>query len=343
MAHGRIRRTARRGIAVAVLGWLSIAAATVALAPSAAAAPTATVPIRDLTQLVVSVDKGGSVTFVNELQPKPLKVGGTILPALVDVTAYTEVTLTLPSGERKLPAGARHTETFQDGCGARGCWLTFTYRFETGASLTQGLIDLTTSLLPPLPRPQPLIVNTLIPLPNLPGVNLPQLPPLQVPPSLVPGGGGGSAPTAPGPSVPAAPSAQPSAPAPTAEGVPGSQYTYDTGQAAAQMAPGGAAASAALDPSRFFVPGRNASGGGAGAGGVAGGYDGASVPVFGQLAGLDGSDLDGEGTEVEAQASGRPAEPLPAAALAAVVALSAVTAALVRTHQASRAGRSSTR
>ena len=73
---------------------------------------------------------------------------------------------------------------------------------------------------------------------------------------------------------------------------------------------------------------------------MAGGYDGASVPVFGQLAGLEAAALE-EGdavAEVAASRSGT-AQTLPAAALAAVVALAAVTAALVRTHQASRASR----
>ncbi len=76
MATGRIRRTARRGVALAVLGWLSVAAASVALAPSASAAPAVTVPIRDLTPPVVSIDAGGTVTFVNEIQDKTVQVGG---------------------------------------------------------------------------------------------------------------------------------------------------------------------------------------------------------------------------------------------------------------------------
>ena len=73
-------------------------------------------------------------------------------------------------------------------------------------------------------------------------------------------------------------------------------------------------------------------------GGVAGSYDGASVPVFGQLAGLDGAGAD-ESAEEAAASAAPAAQTLPAAALAAVVALAAVTAALVRTHQASRASR----
>ena len=75
----------------------------------------------------------------------------------------------------------------------------------------------------------------------------------------------------------------------------------------------------------------------------AGSYDGASVPVFGQLAGLDGSGLDDQSAPARPRRPLAPAQTLPAAALAAVVALAAVTAALVRTHQASRASLSLSR
>jgi hypothetical protein len=52
---------------------------------------------------------------------------------------------------------------------------------------------------------------------------------------------------------------------------------------------------------------------------VVGSYDGASVPVFGQLPGLDGAELE-EGDPVAEAASGSAAtQTLPAAALAAVV------------------------
>ncbi|MGY2065908.1 hypothetical protein [Blastococcus sp. SYSU DS0619] len=339
MAADRIRRTARRGIAVATLSWLGVAVASVAAAPVAGAAPTATVPIRDLTQLVVSVDQGGSVTFVNELQDRTVKVGGTLLPALVDVTAKTSVTLTVPSGQKPLAPGASVTETFDRSCVA-GCWLTFSYTYESGASLTQPLLDAAAALLPPLPRPQPLVVNTLLPLPNLEGVNLPQLPPValpaappQVAPPAPPTEG---APVAPAPTAPAAPEA-----APTVQGVPGDQYTYDTGSGgAAQLAPGTRSAGAAFDPSRSVRP-EPGSGGAdaAGSGGLTGSYDNASVPVFGQLAGLSSGGPDGEEADRVATVSGTEPATLPAAALAAVVALATVTAALVRTAQAARGTR----
>ncbi|MGY2001495.1 hypothetical protein [Blastococcus sp. SYSU DS1024] len=340
MATGRIRRTAHRGIAVAVLSWFGVAAASVVVAPVAAAAPTATVPIRDLTQLVVSVDQGGSVTFVNELQDKTLQVGGGgLLPSLISVTASTEVTLTLPSGQRELAPGASVTERFDRSCVA-GCWLTFTYALESGAALTQPLIDATTALLPPLPRPQPLVVNTLLPLPNLPGANLPQLPPVTLPaapPSATP-------PAPPAPEAPGAPQAdRPPAPeaGPAPEGVPGDQYTYETGSGgAAQLAPGARGSAAAFDPSRFVVPGPAQAGADrSGSGGVTGTYDGATVPVFGQLAGLSSAEPDGEKAGQVVSASEAQPVALPAAALAAVVALATVTAALVRTTQAARASR----
>jgi hypothetical protein len=62
------------------------------------------------------------------------------------------------------------------------------------------------------------------------------------------------------------------------------------------------------------------------------------VPVFGQLAGLDNASLEEDGSDAAlADPGAGPAAQLPVPALAAVVALAAVTAALVRTHQASRA------
>jgi hypothetical protein len=73
-----------------------------------------------------------------------------------------------------------------------------------------------------------------------------------------------------------------------------------------------------------------------GGGGAPGTYDGASVPVFGELAGLEGPASEKDGV-ADAGAAGSSAPVLPAAALAAVVALATVTAALVRTHQAHRA------
>jgi hypothetical protein len=60
MATGRIRRSARRGIAAAMLGWLGMAGAAVLLAPGASAAPAATVEIRTVTPPAAGVDPGPS-------------------------------------------------------------------------------------------------------------------------------------------------------------------------------------------------------------------------------------------------------------------------------------------
>ncbi|MDT0274426.1 hypothetical protein [Blastococcus goldschmidtiae] len=344
MATGRIHRSARRGVAVAVLGWLSVAAASVVLAPVAVAAPAVTVPIRDLTPPVVSVDGGGTVTFVNEIQDKTVQVGGGgLLPALVSVTAKTEVTLGLPSGRRALAPGASVTETFDRTC--LTCSITYSYRLQSNASLTSVLTDAALDLLPPLPAPTPFVVNTLVPLPNLPGVNVPQLPPLTLPaPSaaVLPPPPPPSTPPSAAPVPAPAPAPAPAPPAaPPVEGVPGSQYTYATGAGAAQLSPGADSAGAAFDPSRFLGSGRSATEStGSGSGGLAGTYDGATVPVFGRLAGLNGSDLDEEGGALDTTAdTASTTAPLPAAALAAVVALAAVSAALVRTHQAARASK----
>jgi hypothetical protein len=125
-------------------------------------------------------------------------------------------------------------------------------------------------------------------------------------------------------------------------GIGGNQYTYMTGGVGPQLAPSRVAAGSAFDPSRLAVAGSGSGGSGSGssastgAGGLPGGYDGASVPVFGQLGGLNGSGLSDKSATRDAS-SATPAQTLPAAALAAVIALAAVTAALVRTHQATRA------
>src|SRR3712207_1975706 len=117
MRNGSIRRTARRSVAVAVLGWLTAMGASVSVAPAASAEPAVTVAIRDLTPPVVSVDSGGTVTFVNQIQDKQVQVGGGgLLPSLVDVTVHTDVTLRLPSGSTQVKAGASVSETFAQSC-----------------------------------------------------------------------------------------------------------------------------------------------------------------------------------------------------------------------------------
>ena len=345
MATGRIRRTAQRGVAAAVLGWLGVAALSVLMAPSAAAAPAATVEIRNLTPPVASVDAGGSVTFVNKI-PAQNKGGINLGLVSLSATVHTDVSVTFFGQERKLATDQSAAWNFS--APATAGTITYTYRVVPQAALPLGVtlqqvIDQTLASLPPLPAPIPYVVQTIAPnLPNLPSVGLPQLPQVNVP---LPTG------QVQPPGTPGAPAA-PGAPAPTGgatggsplASTPGDVYTYDTSTGAPRMTPSDVVAASAFDPSRYFVPGRSLggadrAGSGGGAGGVAGSYDGASVPVFGQLAGLDDVTLEEGDAVSEAASESAPAQTLPAAALAAVVALAAVTAALVRTHQASRTTR----
>src|SRR3954452_6036159 len=362
MATGRITRSARRGLAAIVLGWLAVLVGSVLLAPSASADPTAKVEIRDLTPPLVSVDAGGKVTFTNLIEDKTVQVGGGgLLPSLVAVTVHTDVALGLPSGAHPLKKGESWAETFPSSC--VGCTITYTYRVSVPDSSIVGSVlnSVTSQALAAMPQnqvvnyngqqttvtigvPTPFVVNTLLPLPNLPSVNLPQVPQVTV---QVPQLGGAPTPqagTVPGTQT-VTTTTTTTTTGTTPQIVPGTQYTYDTGAGAPQMAPVDTAAAAAFDPSRFFVPGQSVgtpdgSSSTGGAGGVAGQYDGASVPVFGQLAGLNGSDL--EEADSAAAAPGSASAPaLPVPALAAVVALAAVTAALVRTPQAHRAAQRS--
>jgi len=347
MATGRIRRTAQRGVAAAVLGWLGVAAFSVLMAPSAAAAPSATIEIRNLTPPVASVDAGGSVTFVNKI-PAQNKGGINLGLVSVSATVHTDVSVTFFGQQRTLATD--QTAAWNFSAPATAGTITYTYRVVPQASLPLGVslqqvIDSTLSSLPPLPAPIPYVVQTIAPnVPNLPSVGLPQLPQINVPLPT----GQIQPPGTPG--APVVPTAPGTGGAPTGAtggsplaGAPGDVYTYDTGTGGPRMTPSDIVAASAFDPSRYFVPGRSLGGadraGSGGAGGAPGSYDGASVPVFGQLAGLDDAALE-EGDSVdEAASQSAAAQTLPAAALAAVVALAAVTAALVRTHQASRAPR----
>ncbi|SOD95472.1 hypothetical protein [Blastococcus haudaquaticus] len=322
-----------------------MAAFSVLMAPSAAAAPSATIEIRNLTPPVASVDAGGSVTFVNKI-PAQNKGGINLGLVNLSVTVHTDVAVNFFGQERKLATDQSAAWNFS--APATTGSITYTYRIVPQASLPVGVtlqqvVDKTLASLPPLPAPIPYVVQTIAPnLPTLPSVGLPQLPQVNVP---LPTGQVQPPPTPGGPTGPAGPGA----PAPTdgatdgspLAGTPGDVYTYDTDFGAPRMTPSDIVAASAFDPSRYFVPGRSLggadrAGSGGGAGGVAGSYDGASVPVFGQLAGLDDVALEESDPVTQAASEATPAQTLPAAALAAVVALAAVTAALVRTHQASR-------
>jgi hypothetical protein len=311
-----------------------VAGLAVFMAPSASAAPQETVAIQTLTPPVKSVDRGGKITFVNQV---PAYSTGVSLPLVgsVSATVNTDVSVTFFGQKRDLQFGQSATWTFPDPATAGS--ITYGYRIVPQAGLAANVANQVVSTvagtLPPAPVNLPYVVETLAPLPTLPGANLPQLPQVTVP---LPNPGG----TVPPPNDPDVPPTDggvtpPPAGEQTIDGAPGDQYTYNTGGGAPQLSPADMAAASAFDPSRYEVPGRRLGG----SGGVAGSYDGASVPVFGQLDGLDAPSLDDQSTQEVAAASSTATQTLPAAALAAVVALAAVTAALVRTHQASRGSR----
>lgn len=348
MATGRIRRRAWRGIAVAVLGWLCAAVAAVVLAPTASAAPSATIEIRNVTPPAASVDAGGTVTFVNKIPPQ--NKGGVSVPPVgsFSATVYTDVAVTFFGQRRPLQLDQSTVWTFKDP--ATTGTIEYTYRIVPQAGLpvavANQVINTVAAGLPGLPLPTPYVVQTIAPaVPNLPSVNLPQLPQVTVPLPQVqlPGGTPGALPTPNAPTVPGGTITTP----PVPNGVAGTPYEYKVN--GPQVVPVNAAAAAAFDPSRYYVPGQSigtpdGSGAGsllgslAGAGGQPGSYDGASVPIFGQLAGLDNASLDQQAAERAADANGA-AQTLPMAALVAVVALATVTAALVRIHQGARASR----
>ena len=338
MGTGRIRRSARRGLAAAMLGWLGIVGGAVLLAPSASAAPSVTVEIRNVTPPAASVDPGGRVTFVNKIPAE--NRGGISVPLVgtFSATVFTDVSVTFFGQRRDLQPEQSAAWNFS--APATTGEIAYTYRIVpaagTPATAVNQVVSAVAGALPALPAPIPYVVQTVAPaVPNLPSVGLPPLPQVNVPPLPGPGPQPPLAPVPPGqPPTDAPPAGGPGAPS-------GPVYQYDTGFGAPQMAASEVVAAAAFDPARYYVPGVSTGGAdraGSGGGGMPGGYDGASVPVFGQLAGLDGASLDESAAE-EAAASSPAAQALPAAALAAVVALAAVTAALVRTHQASRSSR----
>jgi len=341
MAAGGIRRSARRGVAVAVLGWLVVAAFALLGAPSASAAKAVTIEIKNVTPPAASVDPGGTVTFVNKIPPA--NKGGISIPLVgsFSATVYTDVAVKFFDQEKQLQLNQSVAWPFT--APATTGTVTYTYRVVPQAGLAAAVanqvVAKVAATLPKLPVPAPYIVQTIAPaVPNLPSVNLPALPQVNVQLPITP-----STPAPTGPDGPATVENPTGGTGPAKQQpAPGNVYAYRTGAGAPQLSPADAAAAAAFDPVGNDASGSSGSGGSGasgGSGGVAGGYDGASVPVFGELAGLDGA-LDDQPTGTSTAADTSPAaQSLPAAALAAVIALAAVSAALVRTHQASRASR----
>jgi hypothetical protein len=298
-----------------------------------------TVTIDDVTPPLASVDPGGKVTFVNAIKADKVSVSVPalgLLPAQkVSATVHRDVAVTFFGDERTLATGKSTSWTFPRTTTGS---ITYTFRVVPQSGLAAPVADQVVKLVKGTleddgaPVTVPYVVQTIAPdLPNLPSVNVPQLPSIEVPdvtggepPADLPGGGGGGTSGGGGGSI--------TGPDP----IDGDIYTYGDG-AAPQGGALGSGAAPAFDPGRFSASSGSADGpsagsGAGGSGGLAGSYDGASVPVFGQLAGVDGSTLDAR----SAAQSTPPAQSLPASALAAVIALATVTAALVRTHQAGR-------
>ena len=357
MAADRRRRGALRAVAVLLLGWLAVLGGIVAFAPGASADPNPTVYIRDLTPPLVSVDQNGTVTFVDQIQDKT--VGVTVGLSLVHATVHTDVTLALPSGKHTLQSQPQTDakpepksswkEQFKQSC--LTCTITFAYRVTVPSGSVVGgvLTTVAGQAVAKMPQsqvvnyngqqttvqigvPTPFLVNTLVPLPNLPSVNVPSLPQVDVPLPSVPSM---ESVPAPGVTVPK------SGPAPTTtttsttttttttrQGIDGSLYAYDTGHGAPQLDPLGGG-SAAFDSGR--VSGGDPSGLVGGSGGNPGAPDGVASPVRG----LDGVRLDDAG----ATSPARDGAALSVPALIAVLCLAGAVAALVWTAQGRRARR----
>jgi hypothetical protein len=350
MRAGRIRRNARRGVVALVLGWLAVMVGSLLMAPNAGAAPTATVYIRDLTPPLVSVDKNGTVTFVNQIQDKNIQVGGGgLLPSVVTATVHTDVTLALPSGKYTLKSqpdtdpnpekDSSVAEKFGQSCVT--CTITYTYRvtFANTSIVGNVLNTLTGQALAQLPQnqvvtyngkqttvtigvPTPFIVNTLLPLPNLPSVNVPSQVQVTVPaPTGLPKAGGTV-----GGLTGTVTTTTTTTTTTTVTGINGAQYQYLSGLGAPRMAPAGRAASSAIDQVRTVTGGGSSAGS---PGAQQGAYD--TTPVFA----LDGTKL--KNADASSAVGRQQTRPLSVPALLAVIVLAAAVAGLIMVQRARRA------
>src|SRR4051812_13752361 len=209
MATGRIRRTARRGVTAAVLGWLGVAAVSVLMAPDAGAAPSraVTVEIRNVTPPLATVESGGTVTFVNKILPE--NKGGIAVPLVgsFSATVFTDVSVTFFGQQQNLALDQSAQWAFT--APATTGTITYTYRIVPQAGLAAAVADQIVNTvagsLPALPAPTPYVVQTVVPaVPNLGGVNLPQLPTVKEP----------------APTGPITPPTEPGTPLPTPPGDP---------------------------------------------------------------------------------------------------------------------------
>lgn len=306
-------RRARKSVLAALTTALVALLAVPLLATPAAAASTATVVISEVTTpLAVSIDVGGTVTWINSIPART---------DLLGVTLATDVTLAVPSGTHKIAPGASWSEAFYASC--LTCTITYKYR------VTVGILPPLVAL-PSLPASLPMVVNTVVPLPNVapPPVNVPSVTTPTLP----------SAPTVPGTETPTTLPGTTPADTTTVGGTPGGGTTNTGASVGEQIMPSGGGPLILGAPNGYEQ--RNGSGpngitGGTGTG--LGSYDGARAPVFGVLEGLDNPPTTGaSGVLPAAQQSETVPSALGTPALLAVLLLSVVSAGLIRTSFLSR-------
>lgn len=337
MGTGRLGRDVRRGLGALLLGCGSGIGGAVLLAPAAAAGPE--VAIGTVAPAPVSISPGESVTFRNAVPTTTVTVPGAL--SSTTATVLTNEALGGACGGHTLAPGASVAQTFS---ASTSCPVSYSYSAQ-GAPLSA-----VQPLLPPLPSPTQVVI-TVVQAAQSAAASLPAQPaplpapapaPLPAPlpgpaPAPVPataggsaggtGGSGGGTTVVEGSAAPAGAAAAPpggttAQPGGPAGAVPAAQST--------QSAPVDVAAARSFDPARFSPA--------ASAGPV--GRAGSSVPILSPLSGLPGSMTSG-GPDSPAPAADAnpPVAALPIAALAAVLALSAVFATLVRTHLAAREAR----
>ena len=103
------------------------------MAPSASAAPQETVEIMNFTPPVKSVDKGGTITFVNKIPAQ--NKGGISIPLVgtFSATVFTDVSVTFFGQKKDLQTDQSAAWTFSDPATAGS--ITYTYRIVPQAGL----------------------------------------------------------------------------------------------------------------------------------------------------------------------------------------------------------------
>ena len=170
MATGRIRRSARRGLAVAVLGWLGVAAVSVpAWLRALRAAPTATVEIRNFAAARASVDEGaGQVTFVNQI-PAQNKGGGDLGPPGPSPARCTPTSPVSFFGRNRVPAARPvHRVDVQRRGDQRHDHVHVTGSIPqaglAAAIAANQVVSTVAGQLPAVPAPVPYVVQTIAPI-----------------------------------------------------------------------------------------------------------------------------------------------------------------------------------